>query len=162
MQELNETGAKVNGGGYAAAKARGRAVMGNRGASPYLGKPELVEIKAVPAPDKSGSGVNEFNMNIAIRRAQAEEAKTGHATGAPAKPAGDGGGGGAVRVGVPSAAVGEHVDSGLGGRSLGWGSGYLRARFGPSGWAGGSRLGGLASRDGSRNASARGQVVPPT
>ena len=62
--------------------------MRNLGASPYLENPELVEIKAVPAPDKSGSRVNEFNMNISIKRAQLEEPKSAPAKGAPAKPAG--------------------------------------------------------------------------
>ena len=49
--------------------------MRNLGASPYLENPELVEIKAVAAPDKSGNRVNEFNMNISIKRAQPEDAK---------------------------------------------------------------------------------------
>jgi type IV pilus assembly protein PilN len=47
--------------------------MRNLGASPYLENPELVEIKAVPSPDKSGNRVNEFNMNISIKRTHAEE-----------------------------------------------------------------------------------------
>jgi hypothetical protein len=42
----------------------------------------------VPAPDKSGSRVNEFNMNISIKRAQLEDARSAPAKGAPAKPAG--------------------------------------------------------------------------
>jgi type IV pilus assembly protein PilN len=62
--------------------------MRNLGASPYLENPELVEIKAVTAPDKSGSRVNEFNMNISIKRAQLEEPKNAPAKNAPAKPAG--------------------------------------------------------------------------
>ena len=47
--------------------------------------PELVEIKAVPAPDKSGNRVNEFNMNISIKRTQPEGAAKGAA--APAEAA---------------------------------------------------------------------------
>jgi type IV pilus assembly protein PilO len=54
--------------------------MRNLGASPYLENPELVEIKAVPSPDKSGARVNEFNMNISIKRARADDGR-----GAPAK-----------------------------------------------------------------------------
>ncbi len=88
LKSIKQTGPKVNVMGYAQSNARVSTLMRNLGASPYLENPELVEIKAVPAPDKSGSRVNEFNMNISIKRAQAEEAKTGHATGAPAKPAG--------------------------------------------------------------------------
>jgi type IV pilus assembly protein PilN len=48
--------------------------MRNLGASPYLENPELIEIKAVAAPDKSGNRVNEFNMNISIKRASADDA----------------------------------------------------------------------------------------
>ena len=49
----------------------------------------LVEIKATPAPDKSGNRINEFSMNISIKRAKAEESAT-PSKGAPAKPAGAG------------------------------------------------------------------------
>ena len=66
--------------------------MRNLGASPYLENPELVEIKAAPSPDKSGSRVNEFNMNISIKRARADDgrapAKGAAGAAAPAKPAG--------------------------------------------------------------------------
>jgi type IV pilus assembly protein PilN len=62
--------------------------MRNLGASPYLENPELVEIKAVPAPDKSGNRVNQFNMNISIKRAQPEDPRAVPGRGAPAKAAG--------------------------------------------------------------------------
>jgi type IV pilus assembly protein PilN len=81
LKSIKQTGAKVNIVGYAQSNARVSTLMRNLGASPYLENPELVEIKAVPAPDKSGNRVNEFNMNISIKRAQAEE------LGAPAKAA---------------------------------------------------------------------------
>ena len=58
--------------------------MRNLGASPYLENPELIETKAVDAPDKSGTRVNEFSMNIGIKRARSEEAS---GKGAPAKAA---------------------------------------------------------------------------
>jgi type IV pilus assembly protein PilN len=76
LKNVKQTGAKVNIGGYAQSNARVSTLMRNLGASPYLENPELVEIKAVPAPDKSGNRVNEFNMNISIKRAQAEAAGT--------------------------------------------------------------------------------------
>jgi type IV pilus assembly protein PilN len=82
LKSIKQTGAKVNIMGYAQSNARVSTLMRNLGASPYLENPELVEIKAVPAPDKSGNRVNEFNMNISIKRAQAEEIG-----GAPAKAA---------------------------------------------------------------------------
>jgi type IV pilus assembly protein PilN len=84
LKNVKQTGAKVNVSGYAQSNARVSTLMRNLGASPYLENPVLVEIKAVPAPDKSGSRVNEFTMNIAIKRAQAEAATSRSA--APAAP----------------------------------------------------------------------------
>ena len=75
LKSVRQTGAKVNLAGYAQSNARVSTLMRNLGASPYLENPELVEIKAAQAPDKSGSRINEFNMNISIKRAQAEDAK---------------------------------------------------------------------------------------
>ena len=72
LKSIRQTGTKVNLMGYAQSNARVSTLMRNLGASPYLENPELIEIKAVPAPDKSGNRVNEFNMNIFIKRAQAE------------------------------------------------------------------------------------------
>jgi type IV pilus assembly protein PilN len=85
LKSVKQTGTKVNVTGYAQSNARVSTLMRNLGASPYLENPELIEIKAVPA-DKSGGRINEFNMNISIKRAQPE----GQATkkGAPAKAAG--------------------------------------------------------------------------
>jgi type IV pilus assembly protein PilN len=88
LKSIRQAGPKVNVVGYAQSNARVSTLMRNLGASPYLENPELVEIKAVPAPDKSGSRVNEFNMNISIKRAQPEDARSAPAKGAPAKPAG--------------------------------------------------------------------------
>jgi type IV pilus assembly protein PilN len=86
LKSIKQSGPKVNILGYAQSNARVSTLMRNLGASPYLENPELVEIKAVPAPDKSGNRVNEFNMNISIKRAAAEEPKGGRS--AAAKPAG--------------------------------------------------------------------------
>jgi type IV pilus assembly protein PilN len=90
LKGVKQTGPKVNVSGYAQSNARVSTLMRNLGASPYLENPELVEIKAVPSPDKSGNRINEFNMNISIKRAQAEEARSaaGKAASAPAKAAG--------------------------------------------------------------------------
>lgn len=84
LRSIKQTGVKVNITGYAQSNARVSTLMRNLGASPYLENPELIEIKAVPAPDKSGNRINEFNMNISIKRAQPEDAGTGR--GAAAKP----------------------------------------------------------------------------
>jgi len=83
LKAIKQSGAKVNVAGYAQSNARVSTLMRNLGASPYLENPELVEIKAVPAPDKSGNRVNEFNMNISIKRAQAEDARGGAKAGSP-------------------------------------------------------------------------------
>jgi type IV pilus assembly protein PilN len=88
LKSIRQSGPKVNVVGYAQSNARVSTLMRNLGASPYLENPELVEIKAVAAPDKSGSRVNEFNMNISIKRAQLEEARSAPVKGAPAKAAG--------------------------------------------------------------------------
>ena len=92
LKTFKQVGAKVNISGYAQSNARVSTLMRNLGASPYLENPELVEIKAAPSPDKSGSRVNEFNMNISIKRARADDgrapAKGAAGAAAPAKPAG--------------------------------------------------------------------------
>jgi type IV pilus assembly protein PilN len=74
LKAVRQVGAKVNLMGYAQSNARVSTLMRNLGASPYLENPELVQIQAVPSPDKGGSRVNEFNMNISIKRAAAEDA----------------------------------------------------------------------------------------
>ena len=73
--DFKQTGPKVNISGYAQSNARVSTLMRNLGASPYLENPELVEIKAVSSPDKSGSRVNEFNMNISIKRAKPDDSR---------------------------------------------------------------------------------------
>jgi type IV pilus assembly protein PilN len=74
LKGIRQQGPKVNVTGYAQSNARVSTLMRNLGASPYLENPELIEIKAVVAPDKSGNRVNEFNMNISIKRASADDA----------------------------------------------------------------------------------------
>jgi type IV pilus assembly protein PilN len=90
LKGFKQTGAKVNIMGYAQSNARVSTLMRNLGASPYLENPELVEIKAVPNPDKSGSRVNEFSMNISIKRARPDDSKgtASKVPAAPAKPSG--------------------------------------------------------------------------
>ena len=84
LKSVKQVGPKVSVLGYAQSNARVSTLMRNLGASPYLENPELVEIKATPAPDKSGNRINEFSMNISIKRAKAEESATS-AKGGPAK-----------------------------------------------------------------------------
>jgi len=87
LKQVRQTGPKVNIVGYAQSNARVSTLMRNLGASPYLENPELVEIHAVNANDKAGTRINEFNMNISIKRAQAEDTR-GSSKGAPAKAGG--------------------------------------------------------------------------
>jgi type IV pilus assembly protein PilN len=74
LKAIKQSGPKVNVVGYAQSNARVSTLMRNLGASPYLENPELIEIKAVPSPDGRGSRVNEFSMNISIKRAQSDDA----------------------------------------------------------------------------------------
>jgi type IV pilus assembly protein PilN len=87
LKQVRQSGPKVNIVGYAQSNARVSTLMRNLGASPYLENPELVEIHAVNANDKAGSRINEFNMNISIKRAQPEDGRTS-GKGAPAKAGG--------------------------------------------------------------------------
>ena len=87
LKSVAQKGPKVNIMGYAQSNARVSTLMRNLGASPYLENPELVEIRAVDNPDKKGSGrINEFNMNISIKRAQPVDDGKTSGKGAPAKP----------------------------------------------------------------------------
>jgi len=74
LKNIKQVGPKVNISGYAQSNARVSTLMRNLGASPYLENPELIQIQAVPAPDKSGNRVNEFSMNISIKRAKPDDA----------------------------------------------------------------------------------------
>lgn len=85
LKQIKQTGVKVNVMGYAQSNARVSTLMRNLGASPYLENPELVEIKAVLLDNNPNKRVNEFSMNISVKRAKADDGKA--AKGA-AKPAG--------------------------------------------------------------------------
>ena len=87
LKAIKQVGPKVNVMGYAQSNARVSTLMRNLGASPYLENPELIEIKAVAAPNNPGTRVNEFSMNISIKRARAEDVTGASAKGA-GKPAG--------------------------------------------------------------------------
>jgi len=86
LKSMVQRGLRISVAGYAQSNARVSTLMRNLGASPYLENPELVEIKAVPSPDKSGNRVNEFNMFIHIKRAQAEAAASRRAAADAAPP----------------------------------------------------------------------------
>lgn len=82
LKSIKQTGAKVNLSGYAQSNARVSTLMRNLEASPYLEKPDLVEIKAATVNNKR---LSEFIMNVGIRRQQSGSAATkGGAGGAAA------------------------------------------------------------------------------
>jgi type IV pilus assembly protein PilN len=73
LKAIKQTGVKVNVLGYAQSNARVSTLMRNLGASPYLENPELVEIKAVLLNNDPNKRVNEFSMNIHVKRAKMED-----------------------------------------------------------------------------------------
>lgn len=65
LRSVKQEGARVSLGGYAQSNARVSTLMRNFDASPWLEKPQLVEIKAVTVDKRR---LNEFTMNVFIRR----------------------------------------------------------------------------------------------
>ena len=84
LKSIKQTGLKVNLVGYAQSNARVSTLMRNFEASPYLEKPDLVEIKAVTVSKKR---VSEFNMNVNLKQLQTEGAAKANAAASKAAPA---------------------------------------------------------------------------
>jgi type IV pilus assembly protein PilN len=87
LRSVKQAGAKVTIGGYAQSNARVSTLMRNLEASPWLERPELIEIKLVAAPNTPKERqltINEFMLNFYIKRAAPTEAKLTPAPGAPA------------------------------------------------------------------------------
>lgn len=82
LKTLKQSGQKINLTGYAQSNSRVSTLMRNLEASPLLEKPNLVEIKAVTVNNRR---VNEFNMNIEIRRQSSEDAAKPKVVAAPQK-----------------------------------------------------------------------------
>ncbi|MBK1680454.1 PilN domain-containing protein [Rhodocyclus tenuis] len=75
LRSVKQEGVRVSLGGYAQSNARVSTLMRNFDASPWLEKPQLVEIKAVTVDKRR---LNEFTMNVFIRReAQPDAGKPG-------------------------------------------------------------------------------------
>ena len=79
LRSIAQKGLKVNLVGYAQSNARVSTLMRYIESSPWLGNPELIEVKAATVDKRR---VSEFNMNLAIKRAAVDKAPA-----APAKPA---------------------------------------------------------------------------
>jgi len=65
VRSVKQEGVKVSLSGYAQSNARVSALMRNIEASPWLEKPQLIEIKAVMVDKRR---LNEFNMNAFLKR----------------------------------------------------------------------------------------------
>jgi type IV pilus assembly protein PilN len=76
LKAVRQSGTKIKVEGYAQSNARVSALMRNLGASPYLENPELVEIKAVNLNQNPNQRVNEFSMNISIKRNKSDDGKS--------------------------------------------------------------------------------------
>ena len=91
LRSLKQVGAKVTLIGYAQSNARVSTLMRNIESSPWLTNPELVEIKSVPSPASKDLRVNEFTLNVQLKKvAPPEEPKAPGAArpqGAPKAPA---------------------------------------------------------------------------
>lgn len=72
LKSLKQEGQKVNVTGYAQSNARVSALMRNLESSPWLERPQLIEVKAVVL---NGRRSNEFAMNFWLTRAQQDEGK---------------------------------------------------------------------------------------
>jgi type IV pilus assembly protein PilN len=87
LKSVKQSGPKVTVSGFAQSNARVSTLMRNIEASPWLGQPELVEIKLVPAPGapkERNLTINEFTMTFVVKRAALTEANLGPTPGAPA------------------------------------------------------------------------------
>jgi type IV pilus assembly protein PilN len=74
LKSVKQKGLAVNLVGYAQSNARVSSLMRNIESSPWLEKPELVEIKATMVDKKR---VSEFNLNLSLKRLQPVEEKGG-------------------------------------------------------------------------------------
>jgi type IV pilus assembly protein PilN len=97
LKSVKQNGTKVTVTGYAQTNARVSTLMRNIEASPWVEKPELVEIKLVTQPGvnvpkgSEAPKINEFTLNFQVKRAAPPSADArqtkGGAAPAPAAPA---------------------------------------------------------------------------
>ena len=88
LRSVKQTDTRVTLIGYAQSNARVSTLMRNIESSPWLEKPALVEIKAVTLPTPGAPRVNEFTLNLQVKRAAPPEQPAPAAAPAPvpAKP----------------------------------------------------------------------------
>jgi type IV pilus assembly protein PilN len=90
LRAVKQSDVKVTLIGYAQSNARVSTLMRNIEASPWLDRPELVEIKATTIGAQKETRVNEFTLNVRVKRATPPDgagAAAPRAPGAPAKAA---------------------------------------------------------------------------
>jgi len=71
LRSIKQTGTKVTINGYAQSNARVSTLMRNIESSPWVTRPELVEIKLVPLPGAKvpdGQKISEFTLNMQVKR----------------------------------------------------------------------------------------------
>jgi type IV pilus assembly protein PilN len=83
LKSVSQKGLRINVLGYAQSNARVSTLMRNIDSSPWLEKPELVEVKAASTPDKKR--VSEFTLNFSLKRTEAPKDAAKDAGKAPAK-----------------------------------------------------------------------------
>lgn len=84
LKSIKQIGEKISVTGYAQSNARVSAFMRNIDASPYLGNPNLIEIKAVTVNTQRA---NEFILDFLIKRVKADDGKVAPKGAGPAKAA---------------------------------------------------------------------------
>jgi type IV pilus assembly protein PilN len=82
LRSVSQKGLRVNIQGFAQSNARVSTLMRNIESSPWLEKPELVEVKASTVTNRR---LSDFTLNLSLKRVAADD-KSGKA---PAKPAAD-------------------------------------------------------------------------
>lgn len=82
LKAVKQTGLNVAISGYALSNARVSTLMRNIESSPWLEKPQLVEIHAVTVAKRR---LNEFDLNMSLKRPQTDEEQKAPAKGAPAQ-----------------------------------------------------------------------------
>ncbi len=87
LKSLKQTGPKIQLVGYAQSSARVSTLMRNIDSSPWLTSPELVEIKSVQSPVAKDLRVNEFTLNVQIKRVAPPDETKAAAPAARAAPA---------------------------------------------------------------------------
>ena len=84
LKSIKQTGEKISVTGFAQSNARVSAFMRNIDASPYLGNPNLIEIKAVTVNTQRA---NEFILDFLIKRVKADDGNVAPKGAGPAKAA---------------------------------------------------------------------------